>query len=205
MGIGAIAIVTLGIGILLYFMQTKETAACRGKVPLPTIVAFGDSLIRGYGATTDGGFISLLSQQIGIPIDNLGRNGETTEGGLGRINLITQKNPDIVILLLGGNDALQRAPVATTEQNLGSIISQVRAQGSQVVLLGVTGGLLSDPYKNMFARLAKTEGVTYVPNVLSGIIGREEFMSDSIHPNEGGYQKIALKVLPALEEACADL
>lgn len=186
--------------------EEKRQAACAERRPQPRIVAFGDSLVTGYGATTQGGFVSLLSQDLGMPIENLGRNGDTTASAQERLQTLLLREPDIVILLLGGNDALRRVPASTVEQNLESMITIITDTGAKVVLLGVTGGLpFSDPYPSMFDRLSALPNVVYVSNVLSGIFGRRDLMSDGIHPNEAGYQRIAERVLPAVERTCGSL
>lgn len=185
--------------------QDRQTA-CAEQRPQPRIVAFGDSLVVGYGATTPGGFVSLLSQDLGVPIENLGRNGDTTASAQERLKTVLSRDPDVVILLLGGNDALRRVPAATVEKNLNSIITAITDTGATVVLLGVTGGLpFSDPYPSMFERLSDRPNVTYVSNVLSGIFGRKDLMSDEIHPNEEGYRRIADRVLPAVRRTCDSL
>lgn len=199
--IGALIIIG-SAGYLLFFTTTLEPmASCSDTAP--KIVAFGDSLVYGYGATKGNNFVSVLSTSIGVPITNLGVNGDTTASALERIDAVADTNPDIVIVLLGGNDALRRVPVSETEENLNSIISTLKQEGNEVILVGVIGGFPSDPFKPMFQRLSETHGVEYVPNVLSGIIGTTNFMSDEIHPNDAGYAKIAAKIQPALEQVCA--
>ena len=111
--------------------------------------------------------------------------------------MLDQK-PDIVIILLGGNDYLRRVPDTQTFDNLLMIIRQVQSGGAVVLLLGVRGGLLTDHWDTNFEMLAKATGSAYVPNVLDGIFGDPKLMSDQIHPNDRGYEKIADKVAPAL-------
>lgn len=187
-----------------YFLRTdsSETSACRDRSPQPVAIAFGDSLVQGIGATTPGGFVSHLSVASGIPIRNLGRAGDTTETAVSRLPAVLDARPDIAIVLLGGNDALRRISPAVTEANLDEIISELKSAGAEVVLLGVMGNLFNDPYPAMFERLAEKHDAAYVPNVLEGLLGRQEYMSDAIHPNEAGYTHIASRVLPAFEEAC---
>jgi len=106
-------------------------------------------------------------------------------------------------VLLGGNDALQRVPVATTKQNLEAIIERLQKANIRVVLAAVPGGFASDPYKPMFEDLAKIHSVKLVPNILSGIITNKSLMSDQVHPNDSGYAKVATKLVPAIESVCA--
>lgn len=193
-------LVLLGGGVYLY-THRDLSGSCSGQNPQPHIVAFGDSLVRGYGATTPGGFISMISKSVRMPITNLGKDGDTTHQALARLQDVMDQHPSITIVLLGGNDALQKVPIATTEQNLTTIITQLKGSGSRVILLGVVGGF-PDPYSAMFKRIASATNVTYVPNVLSGVIAHPDLLSDAVHPNELGYEKIAEKIAPVLEREC---
>jgi acyl-CoA thioesterase I len=201
--LGLIGAAILIVVILFIWNRNEDTTgACTTQPPLK-VVAFGDSLIAGNGATTEGGFVTLLAQGAGIPITNFGRSGDTTEDARKRLPSVVSSSPSITILLLGGNDALRKVPEAQTEENLGYIIAELQKTGSKVILLGVIGGI-PDPYGDMYKRLADTYDVTYVPNVLSGLIGRSDFMSDPIHPNQAGYEKIAARILPVLEKECSE-
>ncbi|HEY0010643.1 MAG TPA: GDSL-type esterase/lipase family protein [Candidatus Paceibacterota bacterium] len=202
-----ITIAIIACILALFVLRTvkeKPKVSCRDIEPAPSILAFGDSLVAGYGATTKGGFVTLVSNETGVPIQNLGQGGDTSESAKKRLPVAVARKPDVVLVLLGGNDALRRTPVETTQANLDTIIASFKEGGAEVVLLGVLGGLpFQDPYPAMFESLAEKRDAIYVPNVLSGLIGKQEFMSDSIHPNEAGYARIAKRVLPAVEEACA--
>lgn len=202
--VSALAILAvLGIGAVLFYARPAESVSCTSLPMKPNVIAYGDSLVAGYGAPAGQDFVSVLSAASGIPIRNLGRNGETTTGGLARVTDAIDEKPDIVILLLGGNDALQRMSTETTERNLSELIRTFTTEGSEVILVGVMGGFPSDPYATMFKRLADSEDVVLVPNILSGLIGNEALMSDAIHPNADGYAKIASRIQPMLEKACA--
>lgn len=165
-----------------------------------SIVAFGDSLVYGYGSTSGHDFVSLLSARIGQPIVNLGHSGDTTAAGLARIDDVLAQNPRLVIVLLGGNDFLRRVPIGTTFANLGRIVETIQAQGAAVLLLGVRGGLLYDSYDDDFEDFARKHAVGFVPNVLDGLLGDRSLMSDEIHPNDAGYVKLADKVEPVLRK-----
>lgn len=165
-----------------------------------SIVAFGDSLVRGVGASDNHDFVSLLSARIQQPIINLGVSGNTTADGLARLEQVLQAKPKIVILLLGGNDYLKRLPISQTFQNLGQIVSQIQESGAMVLLLGIRGGLLTDNYDDKFADFAREHHTAFVPNVLAGLLGNDAYMSDTIHPNDAGYAKIADKIEPVLRD-----
>ncbi len=163
------------------------------------VIAFGDSLIFGQGASSnDKNFISLLSQKIGKKIINLGVPGNTTQDALDRINELDKYNPKVVIVLLGGNDYLKKVPIETTFKNLEKIIKKVQDRGSVVLLLGVRGGLLTDKFDTEFEKISSKYHTVYVSNVLSGLITNMQYMSDAVHPNDLGYEKIADRVYPVL-------
>ncbi len=162
------------------------------------VIAFGDSLVVGYGATQDHDFVTLLSQKIGQPIVNLGVNGNTTKDGVDRLKEFDQYKPKVVLLLLGGNDALQRVPSSETFANLRTIIADLQKRGAVVLLLGVRGGIVDSTFPGEFKRLAKDSGVAFVPDVLDGLFGDKKYMADGIHPNDAGNAIIANRVYPVL-------
>mgnify|MGYP001581603831 CR=1 FL=1 len=193
--IGAIIII---VGAWFFFFRNSEPEIINRNSKGTTIVAFGDSLIHGVGSTEGNDFISLLSQRVGQPIINLGINGNTTVDGLARIKKALDKDPKIVILLLGGNDYLRKVPIETTFKNLELMVKAIQKQGSMVLLLGVRGGLLTDIFADKFEEFAETHKVAFVPNVLDGLIAKNKYMSDAVHPNDAGYKEIADKVEPVL-------
>lgn len=165
-----------------------------------TVVAFGDSLVAGQGASLGNDFVSVVSRQIGIPITNLGQSGDTTETALARIGGALALKPNVVIVLLGGNDALKKVPLEETRRNLSLIIDRFQSTGAIVLLLGVRGGLLGDPYDTMYEELADESGSLYVEDVLKGLFGSPKYMSDAIHPNDAGYAVIADRVAGEFEK-----
>jgi lysophospholipase L1-like esterase len=154
-------------------------------------VAFGDSLVFGYGATTGKDFVSVLAGKLDRTIVNLGKSGDTTTDGLARVDVVKKEDPGVVILLLGGNDYLRRVNEETTKQNLVTLVETFERNGAVVVLLGVRGGVLIDGREEMYRTIAEEHGAVYVEDVLSGIFGNSELMFDGIHPNDVGYARIA--------------
>ncbi len=194
------------IGSAYWFFARADTAASCASLPMkPSVVAFGDSLVAGYGAEAGKDFVSVLSSSSGVTIRNLGRNGDTAASARARAGEVISLKPDIVIVLLGGNDALQGRSVDDTEQDLSAVLDTFQKAGIRVILAGVIGGFPTDPYATMFSRLADAHAVPLVPNVLAGIIGNSSLMSDAIHPNSAGYAKMADRLLPILEDSCAAL
>jgi len=180
----------------LFFILRKSPTITNYPPEGKTIIAFGDSLVEGVGATRRNDFPSLLENMIGEPIINLGIAGDTSERGLVRVESVNKEDPRVVLVLFGGNDFLQKVPITETFKNIDDIVVKLQKEGAVVVLLGVKGGLLSDQYAKYFEDIAKARGTLYVPNVLAGLIGHGEFMSDGIHPNDAGYKKIAEKIHP---------
>ncbi len=193
-----IAGVILVFGLLIYF---NKTPAYRNYPPKnPTIIAFGDSLVQGVGATKGYDFVSLLSIKVNKPIRNLGVSGNTTADGLTRINEAISFEPGTVILLLGGNDYLKKVPEEQTFRNLKEMIFRLQSEGIFVVMLGIRGGLLNDHFESRFKALSKEMHVPYIRNVLSGLLGNDKYMSDAIHPNDTGYAIMADRIYKEVGE-----
>jgi len=165
------------------------------------IVAFGDSLVEGVGSTDGNDLVSLIAVQIGKPILNAGKSGDTSEVALGRLDIdVLRHDPDVVIVLLGGNDYLRRVPKAETFENISTIVEKIQEKGAVVVLLGVRGGVLQDNFDTEYGRIAKKYNTFYVENVLQGLLGHPEYMFDGIHPNNAGYKKIAERVTEVMRK-----
>lgn len=168
-------------------------------------VAFGDSLTSGYGAG-NGGYPSLLSARLGVEIRNLGVAGETSADGLNRLAEVEALEPRVTLICFGGNDVLQSRPREQMFANLGSIIDRLHARGSFVVLIGIRGaGLIGDANAEGFRTLARDKGVLHIPDILDGVWGRPSLMSDQVHPNDAGYEKIADRLAGELRPVLAKL
>ncbi|MCB9812217.1 arylesterase [Candidatus Nomurabacteria bacterium] len=187
----------LGVAGWLFWPEPAPLLPTTGS----TIVIFGDSLAAGVGAAEGGDIASRLTTALGRPILNLGVPGDTTADGLARIEELLAADPQVVILLLGGNDALKQVPVEDIFANLTRIITRIQAVGAAVILVGEPGGLYGNRFEKEYERLARTYRTFYVPNILSGLIGRAEYMSDYIHPNDAGYQKATERILPVVQDA----
>lgn len=197
-GIAATVLLVLGGGY--FFFGRGETKIVNYPSQGTDIVAFGDSLVFGEGASRGHDFVSLLSQSIGQPISNLGVPGDTTAQGLARIHELDTYHPKVVLLLLGGNDAIHKIPKEQVFQHLANILVELQKRGAIVLLLGVRGAVFSDPYASEFQKLADTYGAAYVPDVLDGLFGNPTYMSDEVHPNDAGYARIAARVEPVLKK-----
>lgn len=154
-------------------------------------VAFGDSLTEGHGANEGADYPTQLARRLRVKIRNLGVSGHTTADGLARLDQALQLQPRVVLLCLGGNDALRSVPPEQTFAHLGTMIDRFHQGGAFVVLLGVRSTGLSDKNAKRFEQLAKAKRVLLVPNLLDGILFTPSLMADPIHPNDQGYAKIA--------------
>lgn len=196
-GIAAIIVIVCGM-IIFALIPKKPVPIVNAPARGTTILAFGDSLTQGVGSET-GGYVRMLSDKIGLPIINKGISGDTTELALLRINDARSEKPDIVIVFLGGNDALRRVPVDQTFNNLRAIIRTFQSDGAVVLLVGVQGGVIGDKYRTPFSDLARAMGTAFDPNILDGVFGNAKFMSDDgIHPNDAGYAIIAERIAQVL-------
>ncbi|MBI2409695.1 arylesterase [Candidatus Kaiserbacteria bacterium] len=202
MSIRRIIILFVGLAALAlgyyFFFQQEEAAITNYPSAGADIIAFGDSLVSGSGATPGKDFVSLLSARVGESIVNLGVPGDTTADGLARIEALDRYKPKVVLLLLGGNDYLRRVPRETIFANLGKIIEEIHARGAVVILLGVKGSLFGDAFEQQFETLRDRYGTAYVPNVLDGVFADSRYMADAIHPNDAGNQIIANRIYPIL-------
>jgi acyl-CoA thioesterase I len=196
-GVLILAALLAAIGLYWYMAPTDmpRNYPSRGT----DIIAFGDSLVSGVGSSEDNDFVSVLSRKIGQPIINMGMPGETTKDGVKRINAINDYKPKVVLVLLGGNDALQRIEPEATFANLRTIVNEVHARGAIVVLIGVRGGILNDRYPGAFEALSRELDTAYVPDILDGLFGDQRYMSDAVHPNDAGYAIVAERVYRVLE------
>lgn len=165
-----------------------------------TIVAFGDSLVAGVGASAGNDFVSVVGRTLGKEIINKSKSGDTTADGLLRVDEVLAEDPGIVVVLLGGNDVLRRVSKKETFVNLGTIVERFQSAGVVVVILGVRGGVLGDGYARDYETLSKKYHTAYVPNVLEDIITNPKLMYDTIHPNDQGYAIIAGRVTEALQK-----
>jgi acyl-CoA thioesterase-1 len=163
------------------------------------IIAFGDSLVAGYGADAGRDFVSLLAKDIGQPVVNLGIDGDTTTGALARLPQLDRYKPKVVIVLVGGNDYLQKRDMVQAFVNLSKIIENVQKRGAVVILVGVRVNYFVGNFDEQYEALVKKYKVAYVPNALDGILGNKQYMYDSIHPNNAGYQLLYERIIPTLK------
>jgi acyl-CoA thioesterase-1 len=171
-----------------------------------SIICFGDSLTEGVGAGSGEEYPTVLSRQLALPVINAGLRGDTSAQALERLSTsVLNKNPRVVIVLLGGNDFLRQVPRQETRKNLAEIVRRIQDAGAMVVVAGLRLGMFTDEYGPIFDETARQFGALYVGQVMKGILNDSSLRSDAIHPNGAGYRliagRIAEKIMPLLREA----
>ncbi len=171
------------------------------------VLAFGDSLTAGYGLPEGDGFVPQLQkalQKMGreASVINGGVSGDTTAGGLSRLDWMLSDKPDVVILELGANDMLRGLPPAEARANLDAIIGAIRQSGAKLLLVGMmAAGNMGDDYRQQFDTiypdLAEQHDVPLYPFFLDGVAARPELnQSDGLHPTKEGVAVIVENILP---------
>ena len=185
-------------------------AACDRPPQLPrlhngdVILAFGDSLTHGTGATRETAYPAVLSRLSGHTVVNAGVPGETTAEGLARLpGVLDETRPRIVLLCLGGNDMLRRQDGNNTEANLRRMIETIRASGAGVVLIGVPQPTLFSGPPAFYEKLADEFDLPYEGEILDEVLRTPKLKSDPIHANAEGYRLVAERLADLLEQAGA--
>ncbi len=175
------------------------------------ILFFGDSLTAGYGLSPEDAFPTLTGEQLtkngkNVKIVNAGLSGETSAGGLSRIDWVLRQPIDVFVLELGANDGLRGLPVDQTKKNLQAIIDKVKVKNPavKVVVVGMMvppnmGGTYSTQFNAVFPEIAKKNKATLMPFLLDGVAGNEKLnQADGIHPNIEGHKIVATNVTKVL-------
>ena len=167
--------------------------------PGETIVCLGDSITRGFGASPGQDYPALLERNLGVPVVNAGVDGNTTADALRRLDEdVLALQPRLVIVFLGGNDLLRQRGADAALEDLDAIVRRCAGAGAMVALVHARFGLFRDPYRSSMEEIADRHGALFIPNVLSGILGRPARSTDAIHPNDEGYRLIAGRLAEAV-------
>lgn len=177
------------------------------------ILFYGDSLTAGYGLSPEEAFPALVEKKLNktdkkVKVVNAGLSGETTAGGLSRIDWVLRQPVDIFVLELGGNDGLRGLPIDQSRKNLQGIIDKVKAKypDCKIVMAGMMvppnmGKEYTEAFKRVYPDLATKNKATLIPFILDGVGGIEKLnQADGIHPNAEGHQIIANKISPVFEK-----
>ena len=172
--------------------------------PNDVIVAFGDSLTYGTGASEAESYPVVLGELIKRKVVRAGVPGEVTSGGLARLeSVIEEHRPALIIVCLGGNDMLAKGAEAQIQANLREIIKTIRGRGISVMLVGVPRpGLITDTAP-FYAELAREFDIPYEGKIVIDVLYQRELKSDPIHPNAKGYRKMAEAIAKLLKKAGA--
>jgi acyl-CoA thioesterase I len=178
------------------------------------ILVVGDSLSAEYGLERGKGWVALLEQQLArekleAGVVNASISGDTTSGGRSRLpSLLKQHQPTVVVLELGGNDALRGLPIDQTRDNLLAMARAAKAAGAKVLVLGMQvppnyGRRYGEDFAALFASVAKAEGAGLVPFLLKGVAdvphAESLFQADRIHPKEQAHPVMLANVWPQLK------
>lgn len=185
-------------------------AAAAAKPPL--ILVLGDSLTAGYGLAAADSFpvrleAALARAGLAARVVNGGVSGDTTAGGLRRVDWLMVQKPDLVIVEFGGNDGIRGLDPRETGRNLDGIIARVRRHGARVLLTGMLappnlGREYGAAFDAVFPRLAKKHKVAFYPFFLDGVVAKPSLnLSDGIHPNAKGVSVIVERILPYVRQA----
>lgn len=198
--------------LLCFFALALNSPAAGG-----TVLFLGDSLTAGLGVAEEQAYPALIKEKIrerNLPFDviNAGISGDTTAGGLARLDWALQKKIDVLVLALGANDGLRGLPVEKTKANLQAIIDRVKAKnpGVKIIIAGMQippnmGGDYGTAFRTIFADLARANDTALVPFLLEGVGGQDDLnQADHIHPTAAGHKILAENVWRVLEPLLAN-
>jgi acyl-CoA thioesterase I len=193
------------VAAILFFTSTLAAEAKR-------IVVLGDSIAAGFGVDPDEAYPALLQQKIDeakLPytIINAGVSGDTTAGGLRRVNWVLRQPVDILILELGGNDGLRGLAVSDTRANLQAIIDRARQKHPKIKILlagmkmpANMGAEYTADFEKVFPEIAHKNKTALVPFLLENVGGKADLnLPDRIHPTPAGHQLVAQNIWPFLK------
>jgi acyl-CoA thioesterase I len=199
---------------LLAAAALAAPAASRAAGPSPLVLVVGDSLSAEYGIARGSGWVALLERRlqrdkVAARVLNASISGDTTSGGRSRLPaLLAQHKPAVVIIELGGNDALRGLPLTMTRDNLLAMTRAAKAAGARVLIAGMQvppnyGRRYGDDFAALFAQVAQAEGVALVPFLLAGVAdgpnAEKLFQPDRIHPLAEAHPRMLDNVWPVLQ------
>ena len=205
------AIFAIALAVSFFFGGLRGLPDARG-AETKRIVFLGDSLTAGFGVQPSEAFPALVAEKIraaGLPfeVENAGLSGDTSAGGLRRIDWLLQRPIDILVIELGANDGLRGLELKSMKENLQAIIDKTRAKNPavKIVLAGMQvppnlGAEYATGFQRVFNELAHDNNATLIPFLLEGVGGQRELnQADLIHPNPAGHRIVAELVWRTLE------
>jgi len=208
------------LSTVLALFVSPVVSLARAQTPKPAapvkILALGTSLTQGYGLPPGTEFpvqlqAALKGAGINTNVINAGVSGDTSAGGLSRLDWLLADRPDVAIVELGSNDMLRGLPPEQTEKNLRAVLAKFRAAKIPVLLAGMgaqrnLGQEYVKRFDGIYPKLAKEYGTLYYPFVLEGVaLKRELNQNDGMHPNPAGVKVIVGKMLPLVQKLVAQV
>jgi acyl-CoA thioesterase I len=196
------------------WLAAPAAVHAQGKKGRLTLLVVGDSISAEYGLPRGSGWVALMEQRIAreklaVDVVNASISGDTTSGGRTRLPaLLAQHRPDVVIIELGGNDALRGLSLSMTEANLLAMTRAAKAAGARVLIAGMQvppnyGRKYADDFAALFASVARAEGTALLPFMLKGVADVPQaeslFQPDRIHPNAQAQPVLLDNVWPLLK------
>jgi acyl-CoA thioesterase-1 len=193
------AVVALALGALVVPIGAGERV----------IVALGDSLTAGFGVAPEEAWPAVVDGRLrreGYPyrVVNAGVRGDTTAGGLRRVDWVLRNRPEVAVVALGANDGLRGLGTDAMQANLLAIVERLRGAGARVLVAGMQvppnyGAAYSRAFRNVFPEIARRTGSALMPFLLDGVAADPRLnLADGIHPNAAGHRAIAEHVWPHL-------
>jgi acyl-CoA thioesterase-1 len=180
--------------------QLGQVASTRSRTEI--IICFGDSLTFGTGAGKGMDYPSQLAKMIGRPVINKGIPGDTTSSALWRLKRdVLSKNPDIVLITLGGNDLINGVSKDIALGNLKQIVQTIQKQGAKVIIGGLSFPGIHRGFGKGYKDLAQQTGALLIPDIFTAIADNPVLMRDPIHPNNSGYRIIARRFSNAIKSS----
>jgi len=195
----------------LLLLAVSAALAAQTPIEAKTILVISDSISAGYGIQRDQGWVALLESRVAAlhpphKVVNASISGDTTGGALARLpRTLEVHKPDVVIIELGGNDALRGYPVERIENNLDAMAGLAKDAGASVVVLGMEippnyGARYTQAFHAIYADVAKRTGAALVPFLLDGVATDDALMqADGIHPTAAAQARLLDNVWPALK------
>lgn len=202
--------------------QPSQTTVPEAPSPSPNapssavrIVVLGDSLAAGLGLAADEAFPAVVERMLrdrghAVTVVNAGVSGDTSAGGLARLDWVLGQRTDVLVVELGGNDALRGQNLEATETNLRDIVRRGRAVGARVLLLGMDvpsnyGPDYGGRFSALYERIAEDEGIALIPGFVREVGSDPELLqADGLHPTAEGQRRLAETLLPHLEALVLD-
>ena len=160
-----------------------------------SIVCFGDSITKGKGVDPDQSYPADLSKMTNYPVINAGINGDITFEAVKRVQSdVLDRDPLLVVIEFGGNDYLNKVPLAESVKNIEEMIKMIQAKGAMVALVDISNIIFMQEYRQELKQLSIKYRTIFIPQILDDIVTNEKLKSDAIHPNAKGYKIVAYRV-----------